>query len=240
MKVSVVVPAFNEEKLLGDTLASIQSALSAFTTDGWESEIIVCDNNSTDRTAAIATEAGARVVHEPHNQIARARNSGAAAATGEWLIFVDADSNPCTELFASVKAVIDGGDCIGGGCTLRMNESWWTSWMIHGWNLASRALRWPAGSFIFCEKAAFDALGGFSLKLYASEEIEFAGRLKRLARKQRRKVRILSAHPMRTSPRKIRLYTFWELFRFAFKFCFFLGNSRFSRNSCHPWYDGRR
>lgn len=240
MKVSVVVPAFNEEKLLGDTLASIKSALSAFTTNGWESEIIVCDNNSTDRTAAIATEAGARVVHEPHNQIARARNTGAAAATGQWIIFVDADSNPCPDLFASVLDEIQTGRCIGGGCTIRMNDDRWANWAVQGWNLASRALRWPAGSFIFCEKAAFDTIGGFSLKLYASEEIEFAGRLKRLARKQERKVRILTAHPMRTSTRKIRLYSLWELFRFGTLFCLRLGNSRFSRTSCHPWYDGRR
>jgi len=54
--------------------------------------MIVCDNNSTDRTAEIARAAGAIVVYEPVNQIARRRNCGAAAATGDWLIFVDADS----------------------------------------------------------------------------------------------------------------------------------------------------
>ena len=76
----------------------MKSAAGAFVRRGWGVELIVCDNNSTDRTAEIARNAGARVVFEPVNQIARARNRGAAAATGDWLIFVDADSHPSAGL----------------------------------------------------------------------------------------------------------------------------------------------
>ena len=54
-----------------------KSAANAFTQRGWDFELIVCDNNSTDRTAEIARAAGATVEFEPVNQIARARNSGA-------------------------------------------------------------------------------------------------------------------------------------------------------------------
>ena len=82
VKISIVVPAFNEEKLLGDTLAQIKAVAGAFTNIGWDTELIVCDNHSTDRTAEIARAAGAKVVFEPINQISRARNAGAAAATG--------------------------------------------------------------------------------------------------------------------------------------------------------------
>ena len=64
MKISIVVPAFNEERLLGASLAQIKSAAAAFTRIGWETELIVCDNNSTDRTAEIARAAGATVVFE--------------------------------------------------------------------------------------------------------------------------------------------------------------------------------
>ena len=112
MKISVVIPAFNEEKLLGATLRSIQEAGAAFADLGWTMEIVVCDNNSTDATAALARAAGARVVFEPVNQIARARNTGAAAADGDWLIFVDADSRPGRELFAQVAAAIQSGRCL--------------------------------------------------------------------------------------------------------------------------------
>ena len=102
MKISIIVPAFKEERLLGESLANINSAAQVFTRRGWDLEIIVCDNNSTDRTAEIARSAGATVVFEPINQIARARNCGAAAATGDWLVFVDADSHPSAGLFAEV------------------------------------------------------------------------------------------------------------------------------------------
>ena len=105
VKISIVVPAFNEERLLGESLAQINRAAKAFEPPGWETELIVCDNNSTDKTAEIALEAGAMVVFEPVNQIARARNLGASAATGDWFIFIDADSQPSAELFGDVRWV---------------------------------------------------------------------------------------------------------------------------------------
>ena len=80
MKISVIVPAFNEEKLIAASLRSMQEAMHGFSGRGWETEIVVCDNNSTDATAALARAGGARVVFEPVNQISRARNAGAAAA----------------------------------------------------------------------------------------------------------------------------------------------------------------
>ena len=83
MKLSVIIPAFNEEKLIGKTLRAIREAAEVFAEMCWEFELIVCDNNSTDRTAELAQAAGARVVFEPINQIARARNKGAEAATGD-------------------------------------------------------------------------------------------------------------------------------------------------------------
>ena len=102
MKISIIVPAFNEEKLIPETLRRILTATAAFSNRGWASEVIVCNNNSSDRTAELARVAGVRVVFEPINQIARARNTGAAAATGDWLLFIDADSHPEPELFADV------------------------------------------------------------------------------------------------------------------------------------------
>jgi glycosyltransferase involved in cell wall biosynthesis len=83
MKISVVVPAFNEEKFIARSLRKIKAAADAFSSLGWETEIIVCDNNSTDRTAEKALAAGAIMVFEPVNQISRARNKGASAASGD-------------------------------------------------------------------------------------------------------------------------------------------------------------
>ena len=131
MKISIIVPAFNEEKLLRASLQSINASSSAFHARGWETELIVCDNNSTDRTAEIARAEGARVVFEPINQIARARNCGANAATGNWLLFIDADSQPSSELFADVADAIESGKYIAGGApemTFRPEDT-----VLHGW-----------------------------------------------------------------------------------------------------------
>src|SRR3989442_1536066 len=122
LKISIIIPAFNEERLIGGTLLSIQRASEEFSRRDWETELIVCDNNSTDRTAEIARAAGARVVFEPVNQIARARNSGAAAAIGDWLVFVDADSHPGAEVFADMAKEIQSGNCIAGGATIRWDQ----------------------------------------------------------------------------------------------------------------------
>ena len=241
MKVSVVVPAFNEERLLADSLRSIRSAMEVFTQIGWRSELIVCDNNSTDRTAEIAREAGARVVFEPLNQIARARNAGARQASGDWIVFVDADSTPSRELFADVAAEIRAGLALAGGSTVFYASSHHGVALLIGlWNLLSRTMRWAAGSFIFCDAAAFREVGGFSEALYASEEIELFSRLKRLARRRGRKIAILHRHPLRTSDRKLHLYSGWTFAGFTAKTIVSGGRTLRSRTDCHAWYDGRR
>ena len=241
MKISIVVPAFNEERLLGDSLAQIKGAAKAFTPFGWEWELIVCDNNSTDRTAEIATAAGARVVFEPINQIARARNAGAAAAGGDWLVFVDADSHPSEALFTDVARAIQSGHCIAGGSTMRMDEYYfWAGLVTHLWNRASRWGRWLAGSFIFCETTVFRNLGGFSQELYCAEELEFSQRLKKHAKETRKRLVILHRHPLVTSARKLRLYKGSEHLWFLAKAIFCPRRAMRSPEQAHMWYDGRR
>src|ERR1039458_475416 len=187
VRISVIVPAFNEEKLLGASLAEIQTAAAAFTRLGWEFELVVCDNNSTDRTADIARAAGARVGFEPVNQIARARNAGAAAATGDWLIFVDADTHPSAELFAEVAGQISSGKCLAGGATVQMDEKKFALDLAIGlWNWTSRLKKWMAGAFIFIETAAFRQIGGFSRELFATEEFGLSQRLEQPAPRPRR------------------------------------------------------
>ena len=241
VKISIVVPAYNEERLLGASLAQIQTAAQAFSQIGWQVETIVCDNNSTDRTAEIARAAGATVVFEPINQIARARNCGAAAATGDWLVFVDADSHPNRGLFTDVAQAIQAGKCLAGGATLRLDEKHFVAGIVTwSWNCASRVLRLLAGSFIFCETAAFRKVGGFSHELFAAEELDLAKRLKKLARATGRKILILHRHPLVTSARKLRLYTLREHFRFFRRVVFSNGRALGKREAAHLWYDGRR
>ena len=241
MRISVIVPAFNEERLLGETLRQIRRALSAFARRQWETELIVCDNNSTDLTPVVARAAGASVVFEPVNQIARARNCGAAAATGDWLIFVDADSHPGAELLEDVAAQIESGHCLAGGATVRLDgRNPQAKLLAHLWNCTSRTFGWVAGSFVFCETRAFQEIGGFSSELFASEEIHLSKRLKKLARTGRKKIVILHRHPILTSARKIHLYSTREHLWFLSKVLLTGGRVLSNRDACHTWYDGRR
>ena len=240
MKISVVVPAFNEERLLPGSLSSVRAAMEGFARLGWKSELIVCDNNSTDRTAEIAKGMGAQVVFEPVNQISRARNTGAARAGGDWIFFVDADSYPSVELFLEAADAIRAG-CLAGGSTVAYQDAHPSVALVTGiWNAVSRINKWAAGSFIFCDAAAFRETGGFSEELYASEEIDLFRRLKRLARRERRTIVILHRHPLRTSDRKLRLYGWREFFRFMVKTVVSRGRTLRSREDCFAWYDGRR
>ncbi len=241
MKISVIIPAFNEERLIGETLREVGAAMTAFSRRAWSTELIVCDNNSTDRTAELARAAGARVVFEPVNQIARARNCGAAAATGDWLVFIDADSHPSDELLAEVAEQIEGGPLFGGrlhdqnGGDLRAAKA-----VTRLWNGISRVGRLLAGSFIFCEADAFRQVGGFSHELFAGEEIDLSWRLKQLARARKKRIVILHRHPLLTSARKIHLYTPREHLRFILKTVLSHKRILTNRDECPTWYDGRR
>ena len=121
--------------------------------------MIVCDNNSTDRTAQAAREAGARVVFEPVNQISRARNAGARVASGDWLLFIDADSYLHPATLADLLRATRHKRCAGGGCVVGLDEAPLAAHAFVGlWNLLSRAQRWAAGSFVFCaEKPSIKA-----------------------------------------------------------------------------------
>lgn len=241
LKVSIVIPAFNEEKLLGETLAHIRAAATAFEARGWEVENVVCNNNSTDRTPEIATAGGARVVFEPVNQIGRARNTGAQAASGDWLVFIDADSRPSRELLEEVAQRIVSGNCLAGGVTVSFDDAdRLTRAVTEGWNWLSRACKWMAGSFIFVRTEAFREVGGFNPDLFVAEEIDLSRRLKPLARKQRKEITILHRHPLTTSGRKLHLYKRREHLGFLLRLLFSGGRSMRDRATCFLWYDGRR
>ena len=241
MKISIIIPAFNEERLLGATLQCVNANRPVFVNHGWESELIVSDNNSTDHTAEIARAAGAAVVFEPVNQIARARNRGAEAASGDWLLFIDADSHPTAELLADVVEQIESGRCLAGGSTIQYEgDHPLASFGTGIWNRLSRWRRWLAGSFIFCETAAFRKVGGFNHELFVAEELDLSKRMRGLARETGREIVILHRHPLLTSGRKLRLYSAREHLRFILRVVFRPGRVLRNRDACHTWYDGRR
>src|SRR5690349_3470781 len=114
--ISFLIPAYDEEAFIGDTIASIRAAAAEVIGDGAGWELIVADDASTDQTAAIAAAAGARVVAVNRRQIAAARNAAARASRGDRLIFVDADTRVDPAILRETLAAFDAG--AAGGAAL--------------------------------------------------------------------------------------------------------------------------
>src|SRR5262252_6736438 len=115
--ISFIVPAYNEESLIGRTLAALADVGHNLAEPY---EIVVADDDSSDRTAAIAEERGARVVKARHRQIAATRNEGARESSGDKLFFVDADTVVNQEVInAAIQSMRRGA--VGGGCTIHFD-----------------------------------------------------------------------------------------------------------------------
>ena len=112
--ISVIIPAFNEERYLPATLQAVRNAaLLLQSRDAVSTEVIVVDNNSADATAKVARSLGARVVTELERNIARVRNCGAATAQGKVLVFLDADTHIPAELLHRIHQVFAAPGYVG-------------------------------------------------------------------------------------------------------------------------------
>lgn len=229
--VSFVVPAHDEEAVLGPTLEALIAAARAA---GPPFEIVVADDASTDRTAEVAREHGARVVRVEHRQISRARNAGARAARGGVLVFVDADTLVPADTLRAALARLDAGWVGGGARTAFDGGPRGVRWTVGAFVALLKALRLASGCFLFCRRADFDAVGGFDESLYAGEELRLSRALGR-----RGTFRVLP-DPVVTSSRKIRTHTVRELLLPALR-PLWKGRGAFGqREGLDVWYGPRR
>ena len=204
MLISVVIPAFDEEAYLGPTLASLNGAarflrerVSAST------EIIVVDNDSADSTGAVASGFGARVVSETVHNIAKVRNTGAGAAGGDVLVFVDADTTVPAEMLWHVYEAMSGPDCLGGAVDTDYRPSKLASKLyLRAWRVAGRLAGLAQGATQFCRPEAFAALNGYDETLFMGEDVDFYQRLKRLARRRGVVVRFIDGVRVAPSARR--------------------------------------
>ena len=100
-RITLVIPAFNEERYLGETIKNVRRAEKEYKKkySNADIELLVVNNNSTDNTEQVARDHGARVVFEKKNQIAASRNAGGRAAKGEIVAFLDADNHVNREIY---------------------------------------------------------------------------------------------------------------------------------------------
>lgn len=230
--ISFIVPAWNEESVLGPTLEALSAARRHLTEP---SEVIVVDDSSTDRTGEIAREHGACVLSVGHRQIAATRNAGAREARGDLLMFVDADTLVTREVVsAAIEAVRAGA--IGGGCAIRYTgrlPAYLRVFIpIEVW--LARQMRMAFGCFLFCTRAAFQAVGGFDAALYATEEVTLSLALRRQGRF------VCLRECVSTSGRKLRTHSTWEWAVQMYRITVARQKYIRDRRAMDVWYGDRR
>jgi glycosyltransferase involved in cell wall biosynthesis len=229
--ISFIVPAHNEEALIGHTLAALHGVASEL---GEPYEIVVADDASTDRTADIARGHGALVVSICRRQIAAARNAGAKAARGDRFIFVDADTVVSPDVVrAAVRALRRG--MVGGGCLFRFDGEvpLYIDFLRHLAGPVCRAVGLVGGCFLFCTRKSFLAVGGFNESLFAAEELAFAQQLKRQGRF------VVLPEFVTTSGRKVRGHSAWEIFSTLARLAWHGQKSFRRREGLELWYGPR-
>jgi len=201
--ISVIVPAYNEAAYIENTIRSAQAAAVEY---GGPVEFIVVDNNSSDNTGEIARSLGVTVVFEPVNQIARARNAGAAVASGKYLAFLDADTRLQGDILARVAENLDSGTVIGGGAWVEPDSGGFSHFMFkYLVNFGLSLKNVSVGPFLYCEHEAFLKVRGFNQEMYAAEEFMLAENMKALGRKVNKQWKIIKhsrAHKVITSSRR--------------------------------------
>ncbi|MGB0409061.1 MAG: glycosyltransferase [Opitutales bacterium] len=232
---SIIIPAYNEALELPATLKAVREAMAEQCVPG---EIIVVDNNSSDHTAGVARAHGARqVVFEPINQIARARNAGAAVAEGRYYIFVDADTRIRPGLLRESLDLLHRRRHVGGGAVVHFEGPIDAigRFGIGLWERISKLTRTAAGSYLFCRRDAFENVGGFDEKLYAGEEVRLSRRLKAWGRLHGLGFAIIDSTPARTSARKLRWYSGPQILAWVAFMMLFPPAVRW-RRLCGFWY----
>lgn len=178
MKLSVVIPAYNEEKFIGNVIESIHTSCKDV---GIDYEIIVANNNSTDKTAEIAKSLGAKVVLEQIRSISRVRNTGASKASGDLLLFIDADSVLNSRTLKKAVDQIQNRNRKGVGCLTHFDKyPTLVSLGVWFYNLASYILNIGAGHFLLLSRGAFEDVGKFDEHLYACEDIALSKKIKQV------------------------------------------------------------
>lgn len=231
---SIVIPARDEERWIGGCLESIRAAGATYR---GPVQTIVVLNRCTDRTEVIAHSLGARTVEMGGKNLAKVRNAGARAASGEILVTIDADSVMPPNTLTEIDRLLATGKFVGGGAIVRPERMSLgialTYVPIVGWIVLWLGL--SAGLF-WVRRADFEAIGGFDETLLSAEDLDLAMRLKAYGRVRGKRFGTLWRAPIRTSCRKFDHFGDWYLLPNAPRFLSMLGG-RNERMADRFFYD---
>ena len=212
MKLSIIIPAYNEENYLPATLDAINAAKTN------DTEVIVVDNRSTDATRDIAVTRGAKVVTESERNIGKVRNTGADAASGDVLVFIDADSIVRAGIFEKIVEAASDQRCFGGSAAVEfepIKNRPLIRWFTMLYPILGELMKMRGGALQFCRYHIFRELRGFDTTIYVGEDIDFGWRLDRLARDRGAHTTFIEQPKVLTSSRRWQRMGFLRLMFFT-------------------------
>jgi len=183
--ISLVVPAWNEEKYIARMLETVERARTRYSGGADRIEVIVVDNCSTDSTSDIAQELGCTVLHFSERCISAVRNAGAKIAQGELLCFADADYQIHPETFNHIKEMLSDPSIIYGG-TGEVFERESFGIKITSFILTPLILKLMQvdGGVRYCQRSDFHAVSGFDEDAKSGEHIRLFRAFQRLGKQR--------------------------------------------------------
>lgn len=176
---SIIIPTLNEEKYLPDLLESLQAQTFE------DYEIIVSDNNSIDKTPAIASKAGARIVRG--GLPSHGRNRGADVAKGDWLLFLDADVILPFDFLEKAMAEIQEQNISIASCSITPLSDKKIDKLLHqavnlGFQATKKFYPHAPGFCIFVKKEYHLLIGGFNEKILLAEDSDYVLRASKICK----------------------------------------------------------
>lgn len=209
MLLSIIVPAFNEETTIRETLFSLQR--SQLLHKGLQSEIIVVDNESTDSTYDVARASGATVIKEAQHNIAKVRNTGAEFSKGDVLVFVDADTIVPDNLLSRIADVMLDKTCLGGTVDVHHRAAKPTMRAyLQLWQIIGKLMGMAQGAAQFYRRDIFKTLHGFDETLFMGEDVDLFWRLRKLAKQRNGSVAFLDDIRVVPSSRRFDQWPLWR------------------------------
>ncbi|HEX9006644.1 MAG TPA: glycosyltransferase [Bacteroidota bacterium] len=237
VRISVVVPTLNEEKLLGRMLGQFTPELCA----RHALEVIVSDGGSADATLEIARRHAVTLLENSdggRQTISLGRNLGAAVAQGAVLVFLNADTllDDRERFFARIGEMQADPALVALTCSVnvfpwerRRSDRWFHgffNWLFSMMNSVGMAM--GRGECHVIRKSAFEAVGGYSASIAAGEDYDLFRRLGSIG-----KVRFLKDLTVYESPRRYRQYGYGKVM--ASWFVNFLWVSLLHRSVAQEW-----
>jgi len=212
MKLSIIIPAYNEEQYLPRLLDSIEVARSNYSGGPEAIEVIVADNDSNDRTAEVATARGARVVTVKKRRIAAARNGGGHAARGEIVCFIDGDSAVHPQTFNAIDKAISSGRYVAGFTGVTLERKSFALMVTYCLMIPMVLLTGIDTGVVFCRREDFEAVGGYDESRLYAEDVIFPLALRRLGRRRGQRLTRLPQVKALGCTRKFDQFGDWHYF----------------------------